>query len=96
MKVQKLTLENVQKIKNETNSGLTKYVCDYIIKRWNDYDDKNDILLSVIKLGCESGICGDLVYYEQTKRFYENYKHEINELLYKNDYDNLVDLFGDK
>ena len=96
MKVQKLTLENVQKIKNETNSGLTKYVCDYIIKRWNDYDDKNDILLSVIKLGCESGICGDLVYYEQTKRFYETYKYEINELLYKSDYDNLADLFGDK
>ena len=44
--------------------------------------------------GCASGACRDLVYYEQTKRFYETYKHEINELIYESDYDNLADLFG--
>ena len=96
MKVQKLTLENVEKIKNETNSKLTKYVCDYIVKRWNDYDDKKDIFLDVIKFGCESGVCRDLVFYEQTKRFYETYKHEINSLLWKSCFNNLADLFGDK
>ena len=94
MKVQKLTLENVKKIKNESNNALTKYVCDYIVKRWNDYDDKKDIFLDVMKFGCVSGVCRDLVYYEQTKRFYETYKHEINELIYKCDYDNLADLLG--
>ena len=94
MEVQKLTLENVQKIKNETTNKLTKYVCDYIIKRWDDYDDKNDIFLDVINCGCESGVCRDLVFCEQTKRFYENYKHEINKLVYMSDYDNLADLFG--
>ena len=94
MEVQKLTLENVRKIKSETNNKLTKYVCDYIIKNWNKYDDKKDVLLDVINCGCESGVCSDLVFYEQTKRFYETYKHEINELLWKSDYDNLADLFG--
>ena len=92
----KLTLENVQKVKNETKNKLTKYVCDYIIKRWNDYDDKKDILLDVINCGCESGVCRDLVFNEQTKRFYETYKHEINKLVYMSDYDNLADLFGDR
>ena len=92
----KLTLENVQKIKNETSNKLTKYVCDYIIKRWNDYDDKKDIFLDVMRFGCESGVCRDLVFYEQTKRFYETYKYEISRLLYINDYDNLADLFGGK
>ena len=96
MKAQKLTLENVRKIKNETNSKLTKYVCDYIIKRWDDYDDKKDIFLDVMKFGCESGVCRDLVFHEQTKRFYETYKHEINNLLWKSDFNNLADLFGDK
>ena len=91
-----LTLENVKKIKNETVSGITKYVCDYIIKRWNDYDDKKDIFLDVMKFGCVSGVCRDLVFNEQTKRFYENYKHEINKLVYISDYDNLADLFGDR
>ena len=96
MEVQKLTLENVQKIKDETNKKLVKYVCDYIIKRWNDYDDKKDIFLDVMKFGCVSGICRDLVFYEQTKRFYETYKYEINNLLWKSDFNNFIDLFGDK
>ena len=96
MEVQKLTLKNVQKIKNETNSKLTKYVCDYIVKRWDDYDDKKNIFLDVMNFGCESGVCRDLVFYEQTKRFYETYKHEINNLLWKSDFNNLDDLFGDK
>ena len=94
MKAQKLTLENVRKIKNETNSKLTKYVCDYIIKSWDDYDDKKDIFLDVMKFGCVSGVCRDLVFHEQTKRFYETYKHEINELLWKSDFNNFDDLFG--
>ena len=96
MKVQKLTLENFMKIITETNNKLTKYVCDYIIKNWDKYDDKNDIFLDVIKCGCESGVCRDLVFYEQTKRFYETYKHEINNLLWRSDFNNLTDLFGDK
>ena len=96
MEVQKLTLENVEKIKNETNKKLVKYVCDYIIKRWNDYDDKKDIFLDVMKFGCVSGICRDLVFCEQTKRFYETYKYEINSLLWKSDFNNFTDLFGDK
>ena len=96
MEVQKLTLENVKKIKSETNNKLTKYVCDYIIENWDKYDDKKDIFLDVINCGCESGVCRDLVFYEQTKRFYETYKHEINKLLWKSDFNNLTDLFGSK
>ena len=90
-----LTLENVKKIKNETTSGLVKYVCNYIIENWDDYADKEDIFNDVMRLGCSSGIVKELTYYAQTKRFYETYKHEISELLYKNGWNNLVDLFGD-
>ena len=94
MKVQKLTLENVEKIKNESDNALSRYVCGYVIENWDNYEDKNDIFLSVMKWGCSSGIVRNLVYCEQTKRFYETYKHEINELLYKNGWNNLTDLFG--
>ena len=94
MKKLELTLENVEKIKNETDKKLVKYACDYIIKRWNDYDDKKDIFLDVMKFGCVSGVCRDLVFYEQTKRFYENYKREINELLWKSEFNNFNELFG--
>lgn len=94
MKILKLTLENVEKLKNESNNALTKWVCDYIIRNWNEYDDKKDIFLSIMRDGCNSGACCDLFYYEQTTRFYNTYKHEINELVYKSDCDNLADLFG--
>ena len=89
-----LTLENVQKIKNETDNRLVIRVCRYIVSNWEYFEDKKDIFLSVMNDGCKSGACRDLIYYGQTKRFYENYKHEINELIYKNNYDNLANLFG--
>lgn len=89
-----LTLENVKKIKNESDNKLVKRACDYIISNWEYYDDKAHIFLDVIEDGCRSGVCPDLVYYEQTTRFYEAYKHEINELVYKSGFTNLVDLFG--
>ena len=94
MKVQKLTLENVEKIKNETNNKLVSRVCRYIISNWEYYDDKKEIFLSVMNDGCKSGACRDLICYGQAKRFYETFKFEINELVYKSDYDNLADLFG--
>ena len=94
MKVLKLTLENVEKIKNESNNELVKRVCRYIMSNWEYYDDKKNIFLDVIKDGCRSGACRDLIYYSQTKRFYDSYKHEINELVYKSDYTDLSDLLG--
>ena len=95
MKVLKLTLENVEKIKNETDNRLVKRVCRYVISNWEYYDDKKNIFLDVINNGCHSGACRDLIYCEQTKRFYNTYKYEINELIYKSDYTNLADLLGD-
>ena len=94
MKVQKLTLENVEKIKNETDNRLVSRVCRYIISNWEYFDNKKDIFLNVMNDGCKSGVCRDLICYGQSKSFYETYKHEINELIYKSNYDNLADLFG--
>lgn len=94
MEVLKLTLENVEKIKNESDNALTKRVCDYIISNWKYFDDKKDIFLTIINNGCRSDACRDLIYYGQTKSFYETYKREINELIYKNGWRNLIDLFG--
>ena len=86
----KLTLENVKKIKNETNNRLVSRVCRYIISNWEYWDSKENIFLSVMHNGCKSDACRDLICYGQTKNFYETYKHEINELLFKNGYDNFA------
>ena len=98
MKTQKLTLENVQKIKNETTNKLTDFVCDYIINEWDDeHEDNNkNMLLDIINYGCVNGSVHWLVYSSDILDFYDEYKHEINELIYKSNYDNLADLFGIK
>ena len=51
------------------------------------------------KYGCVSGMIGSLIYYDDTNKFYDEYKEEINDLL-----SDLIDgtglsmseLFGDK
>lgn len=78
---------------------LKEYVIDYYIN--NNYET-NELLTNLKDLqyhGCISGMIPELIYYDDTNRFYDNYKEEINELL-----SNLIDatglsiceLFGDK
>jgi len=77
----KLTKENVEKMKGE--SPLVDYVLDYILSRWDDYDDKTAIFLEVLKYGCQSGVVTSLIYYSDTFKFYDDHKEEINALLYE-------------
>ena len=78
----KLTLANIKKLKHNSASPLYKRVCNYIIDRWNDYNDKKNIFTDVLYHGCQSGIVSELIYYTDTMRFYKQYRNEINELLY--------------
>ena len=96
----KLTLSNVKEIKRNSDSPLTKRVCNYVIGRWGDYNDKMYIFTDVLHNGCCSGVVSELIYYYDTVRFYKQYRQEINEMLY-----NIMnetglyapsELFGDK
>lgn len=96
----KLTLSNVKEIKRNSDSSLTKRVCNYVIGRWSDYNDKKYIFTDVLHNGCCSGVVSELIYYYDTVRFYKQYRQEINEMLY-----NIMnetglyapsELFGDK
>lgn len=64
----KLTLSNVKEINRNSNSPLTKRVCNYVIGRWGDYIDKKGIFTDVLHYGCQSGIVGELIYYSDTVR----------------------------
>lgn len=46
----KLTLSNIKAIKRDTESQLTKRVCNYVISRWGDYDDKKYIFTDVLHI----------------------------------------------
>ena len=78
----KLNLNNIKSIKRNTDNKLTKKVCNYVIDKWNDYDDKKNIFTDVLDYGCKSGIVSYLIYYSDTLAFYKKYKEEINTLLY--------------
>ena len=79
----KLTLSNIKELKRKSDSPLTKRVCNYVIDRWGDYDDKKYIFTDVLHYGCQSGVVGELIYYSDTVRFYKQYRQEINALLYE-------------
>lgn len=99
----KFTKQNIKRINQEAktdNDGLTESVTDYIIDKWDEYDDKKNIVTDVLEHGCQSGIVGSLIYYDDTTAYYETNKNAINELLYETMdecgiYD-LSKLFGDK
>ena len=84
----------------QSASATTKRVCNYVIGRWGDYNDKKYIFTDVLHNGCCSGVVSELIYYYDTVRFYKQYRQEINEMLY-----NIMnetglyapsELFGDK
>lgn len=77
----KLTLANIKELKRKSDSPLTRHVCNYVIDRWGDYDDKKYIFTDVLHYGCQSGVVGELIYYSDTVRFYKQYRQEINALL---------------
>ena len=79
----KLTLANIKELKRNSGSPLTKRVCNYVIGRWGDYNDKKYIFTDVLHNGCCSGVVSELIYYYDTVRFYKQYRQEINEMLYK-------------
>ena len=78
----KLTLSNVRELKSNSTSSLFKRVCNYVIDRWGDYNDKKYIFTDVLNHGCQSGVVTELIYYSDTVRFYKQYRQEINDLLY--------------
>ena len=77
----KLTLANIKELKRNSNSPLLKRVCNYVIDRWSEYDDKKHIFTDVLNYGfIPSEHSRNLS--QDTVRFYKQYKEEINNLLY--------------
>ena len=96
----KLNLKNIKALKRDTDSKLTRHVCNYIILVWGDYQEKRHIFTDVLDYGCHSGVVGELIYYCDTVRFYKQYKGEIDALLYRSMQETGLyspsELFGDK
>lgn len=63
---------------------LKEYVLDYYIDDYDNYSDEESFLKGMEDLqrhGCVSGMIHSLIYYDDTNKFYDKYKEEINGLL---------------
>lgn len=72
--------EYLEKLKN--GNELNDCVLDYYIDR--KYSNPDELIRDMEDLqryGCVSGMITDLIYYDDTNKFYDNYKDDINELL---------------
>ena len=66
------------------SNRLTNHVLDYYIDESVDYESPDDLLKSMEDLqqhGCVSGMIGELIYYDDTIKFFDEYKDEINDIL---------------
>lgn len=72
--------EYLEELKN--GNDLNDCVLDYYIDRkYSNTDELIRELEDLQRYGCVSGMIADLIYYDDTIKFYDNYKDDINELL---------------
>ena len=84
------------------DNRLTNHVLDYYIDESIDYESTDDLLKSMEDLqqyGCVSGMIGELIYYDDTTNFFDEYREEINDILsevLKDTGSTIEELFGDR
>lgn len=80
-------------------SKLEKKVINVLLDQ-GDTEDIERYISDLLQHGCQSGMVGELIYYNDTIAFYEKYKKDITDLL-KDSLENTgfsspAELFGDK
>lgn len=89
-----------KKLKGTT--PLERFVAKSMNEKAGNYDNGLEgVLNDLMYGGCQSGYVGELVYYDDTCKFYKKYRDEINAILQGSLADisrsgSPVDLFGDK
>lgn len=83
MKFTKTNIEKFNKQAIEENDGLLESVTEYILDKFDEYDDPKNSVLEILQHGCCSGLVGSLIYYSDTTAFYNKNKEMINHLLYE-------------
>ena len=81
---------------------LTNFVIDHYIDESDNYETPKDLLNSMQELqqfGCSSGMIEELIYYDDTVKFFDKYVYEINDILSKTQEAtgySIEELFGNK
>lgn len=83
MEFTKQNVEKLNKQAKKVDDSLLESVTNYVLRKWDEYDDPKGIVLEILEHGCVSGIVGELCYYSDTTIYYAKNKDRINNLLYE-------------
>lgn len=71
-------LLNVLKTMETESTGVKADVINYLLEMSQDSEDAEGILDNIVTHGCESGMVNHLIYYKDTKAYYEEHEEEID------------------
>ena len=76
-------MEIIKQIKKdlEDSYGLKKYCLNYLVDIEGDYENLKDFFKDLFNSGCVSGMISDLIYYEDTTKFYNKFENDIEDLI---------------
>lgn len=58
-------------------TGVKEDVINYLLEMSQDAEDADGLLDNIVNHGCESGMVNHLIYYKDTKAYYEEHEEEI-------------------
>ncbi len=76
MKTQKQLKKQLQAIIDQDPYGIKAAVAQEILQ----HEEIENFITDVLNHGCISGIVGSMIYYTDTRKFYDRHYHEIEEL----------------
>lgn len=79
MKTQEQLTEQLHAIINNDPYSLKTAVAKEILQ----HEDITNFITDLLQHGCISGMVGSLIYYTDTRKFYDRHYHEIEELRYE-------------
>lgn len=74
-------LLNVLKTMETESTGVKNDVINFLLSQAQDNEDAEGILDNIVTHGCESGMVNHLIYYKDTKAYYEEHEEEIKEFV---------------
>lgn len=94
-----LTIEALENLKENSSNKLEITVLETLLEK-GDESEIVSYIKDLVQHGCISGMEGSLIYYNDTVKFYQEYKEEIKrmlkELMDDCGFKSPVELFGDK
>ena len=76
-------MEKLKKVLEEeikNSNGLRKYCLNHLL----EVDNFEYFISDLFKSGCVSGMISDLIYYEDTIKFFDEFEEEIEDLISEN------------